>query len=168
MENNKRFCPFCGAELVVRENEGRERLFCNEENRYLYENPIPAATALVSDAAGRILLVLRSREPGRHQWALPGGFVETGESPAEAARRELEEETGLRASGPSLIDVIYQESAFYKTSLLIIGYCFERFQGEIRAADDAEEVHFFEIDSLPPLAFESHRSIIQSYRGKSG
>ena len=164
MKNSKRFCPYCGAKLTIRENEGRERLFCEEENRYLYENPIPAATALVTDTAGRILLVLRNREPGKHQWALPGGFVETGESPVEAARRELEEETGLRASDPTLIDIIYQESVFYKTSLLIIGYSFDRFQGNMRAADDADEVRFFEIDSLPPLAFESHRSIIDTHR----
>ncbi len=164
MENRKRFCPYCGAKLTARINEGRERLFCDEENRYVYENPIPAATALVADTAGRILLVLRSREPGKHQWSLPGGFVETGESPVEAARRELEEETGVRASDPILIDIIYQESTFYKTSLLIIGYHFGHFRGRIMAADDADDVGFFEIDSLPPLAFESHRSIIDTYR----
>jgi ADP-ribose pyrophosphatase YjhB (NUDIX family) len=163
MENNKRFCPYCGAELAVRENEGRERLYCEKELRFLYENPIPAATALVADTAGRILLVLRNREPGRNQWALPGGFVETGESPAEAARRELEEETGLRASGPDLIDISYQESTYYKTSLLIIGYHFKRYRGEMRAADDADDVRFFGTGELPPLAFESHAAIIDRY-----
>ena len=163
MENGKQFCPYCGAELIIRENEGRERLYCEEEDRYLYENPTPAATAVVTDEAGRILLVLRNHEPGKHQWALPGGFVETGESPAEAARRELGEETGLQASGPALIDVIYQESVFYRTSLLIIGYRFERYEGIIRSADDADDACFFEIDSLPPLAFESHRSLIETY-----
>lgn len=164
MESSKRFCPYCGGTLVLRKNEGRTRLFCDREDRYVYENPIPAATAVVTDAAGRILLVLRNREPGRHQWALPGGFVETGESPVEAARRELEEETGLRASDPTLIDIMYQESVYYKTSLLIIGYRFDRFDGLVRAADDADDVRFFEIDSLPPLAFESHGSIIDTYR----
>jgi ADP-ribose pyrophosphatase YjhB (NUDIX family) len=165
MENNKQFCQYCGAKLVTRENEGRERLYCEAEGRFVYENPIPAATAVITDPAGRILLVLRNREPGRDQWALPGGFVETGESPAEAACRELEEETGLRASDPALIDIIYHESTYYKTSLLIIGYHFRSFEGEMRAADDADEVRFFAVADLPELAFESHRAIIDGCLG---
>ncbi len=164
MENNKRFCPYCGAAAVTKTSDGRVRLYCEEERRFLYENPIPAATALVADAEGRILLILRNREPGLHEWALPGGFVETGESPADAACRELEEETGLTASDPVLIDINYQESKYYKTSLLIIGYHFRRFSGEIRAADDADDVRFFGTDELPPLAFDSHRAIIGRYK----
>ena len=163
MENSKRYCPYCGESLITKEDEGKERPFCKAECRYLYDNPIPAATAVVSDEAGRILLVLRNREPGKHQWALPGGFVETGESPADAAKRELEEETGLSASNPTLIDIIYQESDFYKTSLLIIGYSFEHISGNIHPADDADDAVFFEIEAIPPLAFESHRSIIDTY-----
>jgi ADP-ribose pyrophosphatase YjhB (NUDIX family) len=163
MKSERRFCPYCGSPLGEREGEGKLRLYCENEKRFVYENPIPAATALVFDGEDRILLVLRNREPGKNQWALPGGFVETGENPAAAARRELEEETGLWAFDPSLIDIIYQESDFYKVSLLIIGYHFARFEGETRAGDDAEEVCFFPSDELPELAFESHREIIETF-----
>jgi ADP-ribose pyrophosphatase YjhB (NUDIX family) len=162
MDGRKRYCPFCGGPLSARESEGRKRLFCEAEKRFLYENPVPAATALVLDSGGRILLVRRNREPGRGEWALPGGFVENGESPAEAARRELEEETGLRGDGALLVDVIYQESEFYRTALLIIGYRFSAFEGELRPGDDADEAGFFEPQSLPPLAFESHRRLIET------
>jgi len=103
--------------------------------------------------------VLRNREPGAGEWALPGGFVENGESPEDAAKRELEEETGLSAYGPSLIDIIYQESVFYGTCLLIIGYSFAGFEGDVTPGDDASDARFFPIDDLPPLAFESHRVI---------
>lgn len=163
MDNDKRYCPYCGAPLATRENEGRARLYCRNEERFVYENPIPAATALVLNTQGRILLVLRNKEPGKNQWGLPGGFVETGESPAEAAKRELEEETGITAFGPKLIDVIYQESDFYRSCLLIIGYHFSGHEGEIRAGDDADEVRFFDPGELPELAFESHRAIIDRY-----
>lgn len=162
MDAGKRFCPFCGGPLTARRSDGRDRLFCEGEGRFLYENPVPASTAVVRDAGGRILLVLRNREPGCGLWALPGGFVENGESPAEAARRELEEETGLLGEGPSLVDVIYHESEFYRTALLIIGYRFAGFTGDPRAGDDAAEVAFFPPDRLPPLAFESHRRLIEA------
>ena len=160
MDDRKRYCPFCGGPLCARRADGRDRLYCEAEGRFLYENPVPAATALVIDPGGRILLVRRSREPGLGEWALPGGFVENGESPAAAARRELEEETGIRGDGAELIEVIYQESEFYRTALLIIGYRFAVFEGEPSAGDDADEVGFFAPAELPPLAFESHRRLI--------
>ena len=141
------------------------RHYCEPEDRYIYENPIPAATSVVVDGKGRLLLVKRNVEPGLGEWALPGGFVETDESPAEAAARELEEETGLRAEGPGLIDVIHQNSEFYRASLLIIGYHFETFRGRIEPGDDASEVRFFELERLPPLAFESHRRMVEIFFG---
>lgn len=159
MDTRKKFCPWCGEPLSTRSEEGRDRLYCEAEERFLYENPVPASTAVVFDDEGRILLVLRNREPGAGEWSLPGGFVENGESPEDAAKRELQEETGLKAYGPALIDVIYQESVFYGTCLLIIGYSFEGFTGEIAAADDASDARFFPIHDLPPLAFESHMTI---------
>lgn len=163
MDTEKRYCPYCGHPLGTRKVEGRIRPYCEKEERFVYENPIPAATALITDGSGHLLLVLRNRPPGINRWALPGGFVETGESPSEAARRELKEETGLSAYDPSLIDIIYQNSDFYKTALLIIGYHFMRFEGEITAGDDADDVQFFKTNDLPPLAFESHRVLIETF-----
>ncbi len=160
VDHEKLYCPYCGVPLGSREHEGRERHYCEQEGRFIYENPIPAATGVVVDGKGRLLLVRRNVDPGRGEWALPGGFVETGESPAEAAAREVEEETGLRAEDPRLIEIIHQNSEYYGTSLLIIGYRFETFQGNIEPGDDASEVDFFDPKELPPLAFESHRRIV--------
>ncbi len=162
-QSAKLYCPYCGKTLEHRESEGRTRLYCGDERRFIYENPIPAATAIVTEDAGRILLILRSREPGRGRWALPGGFIETGEGPAEAARRELEEECGIRASDPSLVDIIYQESRFYGTSILLIGYSFAGFTGEPRPGDDAADLAFSDPASLPDLAFESHERMIRRF-----
>ena len=163
VNGEKLYCPYCGSVLGTKEAEGRVRSFCERENLIIYENPIPAATGVIVDRRDRLLLVLRNRDPGRSEWALPGGFVETGESPVEAAARELSEETGLAVSGPSLIDVVYQNSEYYRTSLLIIGYHFERFEGELRPGDDAEEVRFFDRRRLPTLAFDSHRRIVDTF-----
>lgn len=56
---------------------------------------VPCVGALVHDDEGRLLLVLRGREPGRGLWSVPGGRVEPGESDEQAVRREVLEETGL-------------------------------------------------------------------------
>jgi 8-oxo-dGTP diphosphatase len=159
MDAGKKYCTWCGKPLTKKTEDGRVRLYCEDEQRYLYENPVPASTAVLFDDKGSILLVLRNREPGAGEWSLPGGFVENGESPEDAAKRELLEETGLSAHGPTLIDVIYQESVFYGTCLLIIGYLFAGFSGNPVAGDDADDARFFAIDDLPPLAFESHKVI---------
>lgn len=168
MDAGKKFCPWCGEPLSTKMEDGRVRLYCKAEERYIYENPVPASTAVLFDNEGRILLVLRNREPGAGEWSLPGGFVENGESPEDAAKRELEEETGLSAYGPSLIDIIYQESVFYGTCLLIIGYSFEGFTGDITPGDDASDAKFFPIDELPQLAFESHRTILMKTVSSGG
>lgn len=160
MEDMRKFCPYCGHSLSIRVNEGRNRLYCENERIFVYQNPIPAATGLIFDEEGDILLVLRGREPGENRWGLPGGFVETGESPVEAARREILEETGLEASSPELVDIIYQESDFYNTSLLIIGYRFKNYSGRLTAGDDAKEARFYSLSDLPDLAFESHAELI--------
>jgi 8-oxo-dGTP diphosphatase len=163
MKIEKGYCPYCGSPLGTTEWEGRTRAYCEAEKRIIYDNPIPAATGLVVDPGGRLLLVKRNRQPGLNEWALPGGFVETGESPVEAAMRELLEETGLETGDPTLIDIIHQESEFYGTSLLIIGYHFARFEGDPRPGDDAGEVHFFDRERTPPLAFESHRMLVDRF-----
>ena len=163
MDSEKLYCPYCGTPLGSRQHEGRMRHYCEREGRFIYENPSPAATGLVTDETGRLLLVRRSVDPGRGEWALPGGFVETRESPEAAAAREIEEETSLNVSGPRLIGIIHQNSEFYGTSLLIIGYHFEMFAGEIEPGDDASEARFFAPDELPPLAFESHRRLVDIF-----
>jgi ADP-ribose pyrophosphatase YjhB (NUDIX family) len=56
---------------------------------------VPCVGGVVHDAAGRLLLIQRGQDPHRGRWSLPGGRIETGESPEEAVAREVREETGL-------------------------------------------------------------------------
>lgn len=69
---------------------------------YCYDYPHPAVTVdmvlfTVRDGQLQLLLIRRGAEPHRGKWALPGGFVEMDEGLEQAARRELEEETGVSA-----------------------------------------------------------------------
>ena len=103
------YCPYCGAELVSRAFEGRDRRFCPDCERFVFQNPMPGAHVVVTDSGGRsppssaakphdgdsVLLIERAIEPDIGAWAVPGGILEVDESPRVGAARELEEEAGL-------------------------------------------------------------------------
>lgn len=66
---------------------------------------VPCVGAVVTDAAGRLLLVRRGQDPGRGQWSVPGGRVEPGEDDTVAVAREVAEETGLSVAVGPLVGV---------------------------------------------------------------
>jgi len=160
------YCSYCGTPYEHRDFERRQRLYCPSCREVRYENPIPAATALVLRDHCQLLLGKRKNDPQRGHWCLPGGFIEQGESMEQAALRELKEETGLDGTIVSFVDCFYQESRFYG-SLIIFGYLIEITGGEMQADDDLEEVRFFNLDDLPALAFESHQKLVEQLKRKS-
>ncbi len=137
---------------------------------YKYPRPGYTADALIfsrNDARNlTLILIRRGNEPFLGSWALPGGFVNEGETSADAARRELQEETGLaldQTTDVSLVGIYdapgrdprgWTISAAYMTFL----------PGEPRAqgADDAAEAQWHKIAALPPLAFDHENIIIDA------
>lgn len=87
------FCHFCGTPY---DHENWPRA-CGSCKGITWRNPIPVAVLLVQ-VRGGLLLAQRGIEPGRGKWALPGGFVEHGETWQQAAVRELREEVGVECS----------------------------------------------------------------------
>jgi ADP-ribose pyrophosphatase YjhB (NUDIX family) len=158
----KQFCHFCASPLESRHVEGRNRLFCSTCQTPIYENPVPVACVVLVDEHNRILLVKRGVEPKQGMWCLPGGFIETDETPEQAAIRELKEETGLTGRINTLIGVTTTPGTLYK-SILMVGYLVTHFSGSAAAGDDAVDVSFFSKDVLPELAFDSHRLFIRIY-----
>jgi 8-oxo-dGTP diphosphatase len=69
------------------------------------KTPLLTADCVVLDGRGRVLLVRRKHPPFKGHYALPGGFVEIGETVEDAARRELMEETGVKAGRLQLVGV---------------------------------------------------------------
>ncbi len=91
------YCPDCGATVVphVVAGEQRKHWFCNRCGVPRHEHPMVVVTCFVA-CGKRLLWVQRNLEPKRGLWAIPGGYLEGGETLAQGAARELYEEAGVR------------------------------------------------------------------------
>jgi ADP-ribose pyrophosphatase YjhB (NUDIX family) len=158
-----KFCPLCGT-LVSREfRYGEQRPVCPSCGWIFFADPKVAAAMLVEREDGRVLLVRRVNEPYRGQWTLPAGFVDAGEDPAEAARRECLEETGLSVDVTGLLD-IYAGREHRRGADFVIFYRGSLQGGELNPADDADAADWFEYSHLPPLAFRATEFILNKFK----
>jgi 8-oxo-dGTP diphosphatase len=159
-----RFCPLCGKAMEETEIDGRRRMACTDRNcgYVFYQNPIPAAGAIVVKD-DRILFVKRAHPPRIGWWCFPAGFMEWDEHPRQTALREIKEETGLDVELTSFFEV-YNGNDDPRSNAILILYLARVTGGELRAADDAQEVKFFSFDALPEkIAFESHIQALKDY-----
>lgn len=122
-------------------------------------NPLPTADVVI-EVGDRVVLVRRKYPPPG--WAIPGGFVEIGETAESAAVREALEETGLRVTLTALLGV-YSDPArdprHHTISTVYVG----RASGAPLGGDDAAEARLFGEGDLPsPLAFD-HAKILADY-----
>lgn len=155
---DKKYCPWCAAVLNRALLEGRERQVCGSCGRVVFANPLPATAAVVERPEG-ILLVKRGVEPARGSWCLPGGFMEVDESPEACCLRELAEETGLVGEINSMLGLLQEESSLYG-AVLVAGFAVISASGIPRAGDDTVDAAFFAPESLPEIAFSSHREFL--------
>lgn len=162
MTRPKTFCPFCGHHLIRKWCEGADRLYCERCSGPIYENPTPATCTVVVKNS-QVLLVKRNVAPKVGFWCLPGGFMELGERPEQAALRELKEETGLSGNIDRLLGVTSNPSPAYDT-VLMLGYLVRQFSGNLEPGDDASAATYYPIHQLPEIAFDSHRHFIRIAR----
>ena len=157
------FCPCCGQALADRFVFGRMRRACSACGFIFFRDPKVAAGVL-AEQDRKVLLVKRIYDPHQGDWALPAGFVESDEGPAQAALRELTEETGLIGRITGLIGA-YHIRSDPRGSIVTILYRAQIAGGELKAGDDAEEVRFFAPDELPQnLAFASTRRALLRWK----
>ena len=122
--------------------------------------------ALRLDGLPEILLVERKDPPFEGMWALPGGFMEMDESLEEAARRELMEETGIKAGELIRFDTYDKpgRDPRGRTITQVFVMIWKEDMGHAVASSDASAVKWFELSSLPPLAFD-HGMIVSDVLG---
>jgi ADP-ribose pyrophosphatase YjhB (NUDIX family) len=159
-----RFCSNCGHAITRRVPRGDSRLrdCCDQCGAIHYVNPRPVVgTIPVWD--DRVLLCLRAIEPRLGYWTLPAGFMEVGETAAEGARRETEEEACARVElGPlfTLIDVpsVEQLHIFYRARLLDLDFAAGAETQEVRLFSEADipwdRIAFRTVDTTLRLFFE--------------
>jgi 8-oxo-dGTP diphosphatase len=111
---------------------------------------VPCAGAIVHDAAGRLLVVRRGREPGRGLWSLPGGRCEPGEDAAAAAVRETYEETGLVVTADRLVGRVERPGPGGVTYVIDDLACTVG-GGTLRAGDDADDARWVDPAELAAL-----------------
>jgi len=124
----------------------------------------PALTVdgvLVED--GSVLLVRRRNPPFAGRYALPGGFVDYGETVEAAAAREVQEETGLAVAVERLIGVYSDPKRDPRGHTVSVAFLVRHRGGTLAGADDADEARFFPLDALPALAFD-HDHILADAR----
>jgi 8-oxo-dGTP diphosphatase len=139
---NKLVCPKCKATVTT------------------YRNPFPTVDIIIR-VDGKIVLIERKNEP--KGWALPGGFVDYGESLEAAATREAAEETGLELKDLRQFGAYSDPGRDPRQHNISFVFTAEG-QGEPRGGDDAATALLFSLDELPsPLCFD-HAKILADYR----
>ncbi|MBS3784684.1 MAG: NUDIX hydrolase [Anaerolineae bacterium] len=133
----------------------------------IQDYPHPALTAdvvlfAVEEGCLQVLLIRRDGPPFEGHWAFPGGFVDVGEPPRDAAQRELEEETGIRDVSLRQLRTFGnpgRDPRGHTVSVAYLGVMTKDPPPRAEAGSDAAEAQWWSVERLPPLAFD-HTDIL--------
>ncbi|MBU0975230.1 MAG: NUDIX hydrolase [Patescibacteria group bacterium] len=120
---------------------------------------IRLATDSVVIKNNKILLIKRRYDPFKDHWALPGGLVDYGETVENSCLRELKEETNLEGNIKSLVGVYSDPKRDPRGQVISIAFLVEQVSGVLQARDETTDAMWFDLGSLPNLAFD-HSKII--------
>lgn len=128
---------------------------------------LPGANVIVLDSNHRLLLQLRQ---DNNCWGLPGGALEPGETLEQAAKRELYEETGLKAKSLNLFNIFSGEAFYYQyphgdeVYNVITSYICTDYEGELKIeVEEVKELQFFDVKQLPERISPPELPIIRKF-----
>jgi ADP-ribose pyrophosphatase YjhB (NUDIX family) len=158
---NYKFCPFCGTRLKVKLEEGKHRKYCPKDN-WKYYPYVGSSSAILIKKGDKILMVRRAREPYKNTWMFPAGFTDFGEHPEDTAKREVFEETGLKAKSLKLLNIFQAED----DPRLPGHFCFfyeAEVVGKINNLDKHENrgIGWFDINNPPKIGWMAHKEILK-------
>jgi ADP-ribose pyrophosphatase YjhB (NUDIX family) len=163
--HNIRFCALCGGEMRVRLVLPDRKSFkvCSKCGFVDFPGPKLVAGCLVIDA-GRVLLLRRGIEPQIGRWTFPGGYVDLGETPAQAALRETSEEVGMTVALGRLLGV-YSDPAHPIAAVVV--YLAEPGSEAPGLSNEATEVRYFRPDEIPwsEIAFRTTHDALGDWVG---
>ena len=161
------YCPFCAVPLEPRVIVRQTRPGCPRCGFVHFRDPKVAVVAQV-EQNGRVLLVRRAVEPARGLWAMPGGYMDAGEMPESALRRELREEVGLDIDVQDLLAIFPIVSVGGVSNGIVLAYRArpaDSYHTALHAQDDVDAADWFAPDALPAdLAFTSTQQLLADWR----
>lgn len=126
--------------------------------------PLLTVDAVVIDRAGRVLLIRRKNPPYKGHYALPGGFVDVGETVEDACRREVLEETGVRIGRLTLIGVYSEPNRDPRAHTASVAFLARVAARKAVAGDDAAAADWVTSWRSLPLAFDHARILRDAFR----
>ena len=132
------------------------------EHQYCYKYPRPSVTADCvifgfDGVAIKVLLIQRGIEPFKGKWAFPGGFMKLDETAEECAKRELEEETGLKNVSVEQFYTFSEVNRDPRERIITVAHYALVKLSEVRGGDDAASAKWFALNEVPCLAFDHDR-----------
>jgi ADP-ribose pyrophosphatase YjhB (NUDIX family) len=163
----EKHCPLCAGALELEPVSGRSRLRCGACGFVLYRNPAAASLGVVLNERAEVLMVRRAIQPYRDHWALPAGYQEIDEEPAETVVREVREETGVEIEVCGLLDLLFVQDPRKPANVAV--FLARPVGGTLAAGAEETHVDWFALDALPdPIGFDNYPRILKRLLGAGG
>lgn len=159
-----KYCSCCGNRVREELHEGIKRYVCEACEAVYYDNPKPCVASVIMDGQ-KVLLTKRAIEPGLDKWDLVGGFLDQGEDPETALRREVKEELGVDVSWCRFFGFYMDAYGEDGDSTLNMAYLC-KLDGEPRVnTHEFREMRWFSLSELPgEYAFKMVREVLEDFR----
>lgn len=161
-----RFCPRCGAPAP--EREGDSPLICDACEFTYFFNPCVAAAAIALRDDEKALFIKRAKDPAKGKLAIPGGFIDIGETAELALRREFKEEVNVELTDIQYLSAHPNEYRFRDVTYPVLDFFFTARIADaqnVAALDDVDDFHWLDPRNVDPddIAFPSIRNALNIF-----